>query len=147
MTPKASIEKGKRLEKWFCQQLEAYGIDANARREIGSGSGKKKGDIYSSLDFLVEAKNEATPHFTQNIDQAKAQAKIGFHNPDKWLLIQRDPRTKEFDDVYAVLDIHQFLTLYKKAMEPKIANPDTTVAYKLRRLIQSAKDVLKDLEK
>lgn len=146
MKAKSAIEKGKRLENYICQQLEEYGIDSNARREIGSGSGKKKGDIYSSIDFIIEAKNQKSVQWWQSIDQAKDQAKKGFHNPDKWMLVVRDPRTAEFNDVYALIDIHQFLTLYKKAMESKVEQPDRTVSYKLKNLIRSAKELLKELE-
>ena len=147
MKSKSSIEKGKRLEKYLIGLLAEYGIDLNARREAGSGNGKRKGDLSSSIDFLIEAKNQKKPNWLDTIDQAKYQAKIGFHNPDKWLAVIRDPREPEFNAVYAVLDIHQLLNLYKKAMEPKTENPDRQLAYILSRLSQDIKQLLKYLPK
>lgn len=146
MNIKSAQEKGKRFARWFVEQLSDHGIDTNARPEVGSGNGKKKGDIFSSMDFLPELKNHENPSWMPTIDQAKAQAKIGFHNPDKWLAVIRDPRFTEFQEVYAILDIQQFFILYKKAMEPKVTNPDKNVSFKLRRFLQYGKELLKELE-
>lgn len=145
MKSKSSIEKGKRLEKWIIDELFEYAIDLNARRESGSGNGKRKGDLSSSIDFLIEAKNQKKPNWLDTIDQAKRQARSGFYNPDKWLAVIRDPREPEFHTVYAVLDIHQFLMLYKKAMEPRTDNPDRQFSYLLNRLVQDIKQLKKYL--
>ena len=59
MLSKSRIEKGKRFEKMIAKDIEAEGLGM-ARREVGSGSGKKKGDIASNLPFLIEAKNQKT---------------------------------------------------------------------------------------
>lgn len=125
--------KGKRYENYIAERIREMDIDSRAGREIGSGSGKAKGDIRSTIDFLIEAKNQATINWNKSINQAEEQAKRGFHNPDRWLLVVRDPNKPEFDRSFAVMDFEQFLILYKKAMEPKLANPDRELKYLMER--------------
>jgi len=74
--PRTRIEKGKRAEKQVCELIELAGL-GKARREAGSGNGKNKGDIFCNLPFLLEVKNQKTIHFTDWVEQAKAQARIG----------------------------------------------------------------------
>ena len=75
MNHKSAIEKGKRYEKYIANQIEQAGLGF-AMREEGSGLGKKKGDIRSSIPFLLEVKNEdSVPKWLfERIDQAKHQA-------------------------------------------------------------------------
>jgi hypothetical protein len=68
MRPKSRIAKGKLLEKWVAERLRHTGLDPEARREIGSGSGRFKGDIATKLPITFECKN------TKNF-QAKAYLK------------------------------------------------------------------------
>jgi Holliday junction resolvase len=114
MKPKSAHNKGKRFENLICQEIEAEGF-GKARREIGSGSGTRKGDIFANIPFLIEAKNQKKLNWWQSIDQAKKQAEIGNWDRDKWALIVRDPRTPEKKpDIYAVIDFWEFLKLMKK---------------------------------
>lgn len=148
MNPRSAIAKGKRFENWIAEQIEMAGL-GDASREIGSGSGKKKGDIRSSIPFLIEAKNEegVAKSLLDRIDQAKEQARIGFAWPDKWALVIRDPRIPETQmESYAIIDFQQFLELLRRAKEPKVKEPDKSMAWKIRRLIGDAKEVLKELE-
>jgi len=145
MKPKSKIEKGKRFEKMINQEIEAEGL-GRAIRTPGSGSGKLKGDSFNSLDFLIEAKNQKTIHLLDWVDQAKEQARIGNWSPEKWALIIRDPRSPETNpEIYAIIDLWQWLKLLKKNSEPRIKEPDRDMKYKIQRLIQSAKAVLKEL--
>lgn len=147
MEPKSAKNKGRRFENFVNHEIELAGL-GKAIRTPGSGSGKIKGDSFNSLDFLIEAKNEKVIKWNKNIDQAKRQAEQGNYDPDKWALIVRDSRTPEASpDVYTVIDFWQFLELCKRAKEPKIKNPDRETIWKLERLIQAAKAVLKDLKK
>jgi len=148
MEPLSNINKGKRLEKFICQAIEQAGL-GSARREAGSGSGLKKGDIFSGLPFLIEAKNVPTASiesFLKWIDQSKSQAEKGNWAREKWALVFRDPRTPEFQDLYAVVDFWQFLTLLKTAREPLIKEPDQEIKWHLTNLKNAINRVIKDLE-
>jgi len=144
MQPKSAQQKGKRLEKYVCEAIEEMGL-GKAVRTPGSGSGKIKGDAFSAVDFTIECKNQKQFHW-QDIDQAKKEAREGNYYKDKWVLVIRDPRKPEFDSVYAMLDLGQFLELLKKNQEPKIKEPDRQVIWHLKNLIQAAKTIIKDLE-
>jgi len=146
MLSKSRIEKGKRFEKMIAKDIEAEGLGM-ARREVGSGSGKKKGDIASNLPFLIEAKNQKTIKMQEWIRQAKEQARIGNYDPQKWALVIRDPATPEDNpEIYATIDFYQFLKLLKKDSEPRIKEPDREIKWKIQRLVESAKAVLRELK-
>jgi len=145
MQIRSAREKGKRFEKFCIQQIEEMGLGSGCRTP-GSGSGLKKGDIFTSLDFLPECKNEQNPKWLPSITQAKRQAEIGNHFKEKWVLFMRDPRFPEFEQVYAVLDLWEFLKLLKKNKEPLIKAPDKEFKWKLERAKQSIKEVLNYLD-
>ena len=115
-------------------------------RTPGSGAGKLKGDLFNSLDFLFECKNEKQVNFLPNVDQSKRQAEQGNWAREKWALIVRDPRKPEFEEVYAVIDLWQFLELLKRNKEPIIKEPDKQVTWHLNNLKNAIHQVLKDLE-
>jgi hypothetical protein len=147
MLARSAKDKGRRYENLIAKAIRDSGLDPRAGREIGSGSGTMKGDIRSTIPFLIEAKNQKTVHALDWIDQAKEQASSGFAWKDRWALVFRDPRTPESQEIsYVVLDFYEFLNLLKKAAEPKMKNPDRAVEYKLKTLIRSAKEVLKEIE-
>jgi len=146
MKSTSKIQKGRRFENYIAEQIEEMGL-GKATREIGSGSGKRKGDIFSNLDFLLEAKNQKHLSWWASIDQSKKQAEQGNYARDKWALIIRDPRKGEFQDCYVVMDMWEWLSLLRKNKEPKIKQVDREMGWKIKKLIQSAKQVLKDLEK
>jgi Holliday junction resolvase len=147
MNPKSSIEKGKRFEKFICSEIEQAGL-GEARRESGSGNGLKKGDVFANIPFLIEAKNEKAKiqKVLDWIDQAKSQAEIGNKDRNKWALAFRDPRTGEFQDVYVIIDLWEFLKLMKKDSEPMIQEADRELKYYLERLKENAKQIIKRLE-
>lgn len=143
MKPQSSIAKGKRFEKWVAKLLEEMGY--RATREVGSGSGNKKGDIFSNFPFLIECKNHKKLRLWKSVKQAMAQAKKGFHNSDRWVLVVKDPNSPEYDpDVYAVLDIIEFIKLVKKNEEPIIKEPDKEMLYYLDVLKTHCNKVKKD---
>lgn len=145
MRSQSRIQKGRRFENWIANQIEAHGL-GTARREIGSGSGKKKGDIFANIPFILEAKNQKTLAIPSWIRQAKEQARIGNKDPDKWALIIRDNETPEANpQAFAVIDLHEFLKLLKKSTEPMTASPDRELKYRLRNLSQAVKQVEKYL--
>ena len=90
-------EKGEEFEKLIAKEIRAEGLGF-AKREGGSGSGKRKGDIAANLPFLLECKNQPSVKIQAIlnwIDQAKHQAEIGNWSPEKWGLIFKDPRSPE----------------------------------------------------
>ena len=134
MLAKSRIQKGKRFENFICQELEAEGF-GKARREIGSGSGKRKGDIFANIPFMIEAKNHKKLNWWQSIDQAKKQAQTGNWDSEKWALIVRDPRSPEKNpNCYAVIDMWEFFKLMKKDAEPRIKKPDKDLRWRLEKL-------------
>lgn len=144
MNPKSKINKGKRFENYVAKEIEAEGL-GRATREIGSGSGKRKGDIFSNLPFLLEAKNQKRLNWWQSIDQAKKQAEQGNWDRNKWALIVRDPRKPEFQECYAVIDFWEFLKLLKKDSQPRIKEPDKDLKWRLINLKQQCQQVIKKL--
>ncbi len=148
MKPKSIIEKGERFEKLIAREIEAEGLGL-ARRESGSGSGKKKGDIAANLPFLLECKNwDVRIKIILNwIDQAKKQAEIGNWSRDKWALIFKDPRSSEANpEIYGVIDFWQLLKLFKKDSVARIKEPDREMKWKLQKLINSALAASKEVE-
>jgi len=144
--PKSAQEKGKRFEKFVIEQMEQEGLGKSVRTP-GSGSGKIKGDIFNNLDFMFECKNQKKLNWLQSIDQAKNQAVIGNFSSQKWALIVKDARTPETDpEVYAIVDLWQFLQLLKKNQEPKIKAPDREMKWKLTNLKNAIKQVDKYLK-
>lgn len=139
------MKKGKRFENWICDQIDLEGLGP-ARREIGSGNGKRKGDIAWPGVRTIEAKNEASvPEWLlKRVQQAQAQD-IGHYG---WVLVIRDPRAPEANfRAFAVMDFNDYLTLEKAAKEPKLSEPTREFRWKLSRLVESAKSVLKDISK
>lgn len=150
MAIKSTKEKGESFENLIAKEIEAEGL-GTARREGGSGSGKRKGDIASNLPFLLECKNQPTVKIKAIlnwIDQAKRQAKEGNWSPEKWALIFQDPRSTEVNPkIYGVIDFWQLLKLFKKDSEPRVKEPDRQFRWKVQRLVDSAKAVLKELKR
>lgn len=147
MKPISKRNKGKRFERFVCREIEAEGL-GQATRTPGSGSGKLKADVFSSLDWSIEAKHQKRIKILEWVDQAKREAEQGNFDSDKWLLVFNDPRSKpEFSQVYAVLDFWEFLKLLKKNKEPLIQEPDRDFRWRLERLKQACQDVIRRLAK
>ena len=145
MKPRSAQAKGKRFEKYIAEQIEEAGF-GKARREIGSGSGKFKGDIFSSIPWLFECKDHKKLDIWGSIRQAQREAEQGNSNPDKWALLIREPRSPtENPNVYAVIDFWQFLNLLKSSAEPKVKEPDKEMKWDLLQLKTIANKVLKRL--
>jgi len=112
MKPQSAHNKGRRLEQWTADQFEKAGLGKTIRTPA-SGNGLTKGDLFTSTDFTIECKNEKQWHW-ENIDQAVAEAEKGNLYKNKWCLVVRDPRYPEFERVYAVIELNEFLELLKK---------------------------------
>lgn len=149
MKPKSAIEKGKRYEKHIAEIIRESGLDPRAGREIGSGSGLSKGDIRSTIPFLIECKNEdSVPKWIlDRIDQARSQAGKGFAWKDRWALVFRDIREPEtHSSDFVLLDFNEFLELIKRAAEPQTVEPDRDFKYKLENLRRATNEIIKRLQ-
>ena len=146
MKPKTRIEKGKRFEKQIAQAIMDAGFGL-ARREAGSGSGLRKGDIASNLPFLIEAKNQKTIKIQEWVRQAKSQAKIGNYDPDKWALVFKNPESPDANpEMFVTIDFYQFLDLLKRYSEPRVKEPDRNMKWKLAKLKDIINEVLRELK-
>ena len=145
MKPKSAHNKGKQFENWCAEQIEEADL-GTARREIGSGSGERKGDIFANIPFLLECKAHKALNVWKGIRQAQDQAEIGNWDSNKWALIIREPRSPtENPNAYAVIDYHEFLKLLKKDSAPQIKEPDRELKYDLERLKVLAQQVIKKI--
>ena len=79
MKPRSRKAKGKLLEKWIAEWLRNTGLDPQARPEIGSGSGRFKGDIATRLPITIECKNQKGFRANQFIEQVE-QASLGYQD-------------------------------------------------------------------
>lgn len=146
MKGKSRIEKGKKFEKQIAEAIQVAGLGL-ARREAGSGSGKRKGDIAANLPFLLEAKNQRTLKIQEWIRQAREQARIGNYDRDKWGLVFKNPESPDANpEMFIAIDFFQFLDLLKRYSEPRIKKPDREIKWKIQRLIDAGKAVIKELE-
>lgn len=147
MQPKSIIAKGKRGEQVLIDRIERAGL-GTAMRTPGSGGGNRfKGDIFSSqINFLIEHKNQKTIHFIEWVKQSKRQAEQGNFDQNKWCLTIQDPGTPQSNpEIYAVIELDEFLELLKRNQEPKVKEPDRNLKYKLERLRQCCRDVENEL--
>lgn len=146
ISPRSKIQKGKRFERMIAGEIEEMGL-GRASREIGSGSGKRKGDIFANIPFLIEAKNQKKVHILQWIDQAKREAEQGNWDRDKWALVFRDPRTPESGpEIYVVIDFWEWLRLLKTESEPLIKEPDRELRWLLEKLKQNCQAVIRRIK-
>jgi hypothetical protein len=145
MKIKSILEKGKRAEKEVCRRIERMGL-GSARREAGSGNGLKKGDVFANIPFLIEVKNQKIIHFGDWVAQSKEQASKGHIDPNKWCLVVIDPvgvQEGERMEMYATIELDEFLELLKKNQAPKVKEPDKLLTYQLNQL----KEIFRRLEK
>ena len=145
MLSKSIQQKGKRAEKEVANRIERAGL-GKARREAGSGNGKNKSDIFANIPFLIEVKNQKTIKFQEWIKQAKEQARIGNSDPNKWCLVIIDPsgvQSPERMEIYATIELDEFLGLLKRSANPRVKEPDKEMA----RLMERAREFCRRLEK
>jgi len=141
MNPKSAIAKGKELEEWVVNRLKVSDLDIRARRTPGSGNGKEKGDISNDLGICFECKNTKKAPNKATFAQVAREA-MGYQ---KEVIVWHMPQTS-LEESIVVIRWDYFEELLKKTKEPTVINPDRATAYKIKRLIQSAKDILKEFD-
>ena len=135
ITPQSAIQKGKLLENYVSQEIRKKRLDTLAMRQLGSGSGKWKGDINTKMKVLnrqavIECKNQANVHFQEWWKQCDKQT-LGYGEPVLVIKLQNEPL--EASKVVIYLDT--FLELVKRASEPKIQEQDREFKWKLDKNI------------
>ena len=138
----SSKNKGRELENHIVKLIREKGLDRRASRNPGSGSGLQKGDVFNDLGWTIECKNTRTNPGKAAFDQVRRES-MGY---TKEVVIWHKPNTS-LDDSIALINIHDFLDLMKQAKEPKsIKEPSRTLKYKLEKLKQIIKEIIKELE-
>jgi hypothetical protein len=141
MRPQSAIAKGKVLEEFIVDRLRITGLDTRAYRQKGSGNGLNKGDIWSDLGICFEAKNTKNLALNSTLKQVRRES-MGTQTP----VIVYHPPQIPLEDSVVIIDWHYFESLLLKTQQPKTVNPDRALAWKVKSLIQSAKQLLKELE-
>ena len=73
-TARSKKAKGSRLEHKFAAMLRESGMDPDARRQLLSGAGHRKGDIDTELPYCFECKNQERLSLWRSWEQATGQA-------------------------------------------------------------------------
>jgi len=140
-----SSEKGKQLEKFVFNLIKSKGLDNRAHRTPGSGSGKEKADISTSLTILgrnanIEVKNQNTLAIPQWWKQTEKQT-LGYGEP--LLIFKLKGRPDE--SALCLITFETLLDLLVKLQGPKTINPDREFKWKLERLKNDINSLLKEL--
>ena len=146
ITIKSAKNKGREYEKAVIRMIREKGLDHRARRTGGSGSGLEKGDVSTVLRILgrnvnIECKNQKTMSFQTWWRQTEKQA-MNYAEPLLVFKFDREP----MEASKAVIYLETLLDLIKKAQEPKMANQDRELKWKIQRFIDDGKALLKELE-
>jgi len=134
-------QKGRQLVLEVIRILkDEYGLECH--EVAGSGAGnREKGDIRApALDLVIEAKKHKRVSISEWAKQSEREG-LGYN---KTALVWQIPNTPH---IRADIDICYFAELLKRAREPKIKEIDKRMSWDIKMLIQSAKKVVKQLEK
>ena len=105
-------EKGRKMEFIFAQMLVDAGLDKYAKRMPGSGAfAGLPGDIMSKLPFFWEIKNQELWKPLEYYRQADLA------NPNRGRLRTVVIMTKNREDMYAFLEVNDFLELIDYALQ------------------------------
>lgn len=152
MKAKSSIQKGKELENWVCDQLIEKNLDAKAYRSHGSGNGnREKADIWTSLTVLgrnagIECKNHAVPHIKDWWAQTEKLEKLG-REP---ILIYK-LKGEGLQDSKAVVRVDTLLELIKSSdsgyVRGEIIKEDSYNMRNAKYKLTQAKELIRQAEK
>ena len=133
-------QKGRQLVKETIGVLkDEYGLECH--EVVGSGSGnREKGDIrVPALNLVIEAKKHKRTSMSDWAKQSEKEG-LGFN---KCALVWQIPNTPH---LRADIDLCYFAELLKRAEEPKVKEPDRQLKWKIQRLVDAGKLVIKELE-
>lgn len=110
MNPTSRIQKGKELENYVASVIKT--IDPTATRQIGSGSGKAKGDIHTNIGWTIECKNTKRFDFYGASEQVKKEA-MGYQKE----AIIWHPKNRPMSESVVILNIQDFVELLKSGKD------------------------------
>ena len=103
-------QKGARLERKIAEILRHSGLDKKAQRSFQSGAAWSwKSDIYTSLDFAIEAKAQEKIKIWKFWEQAETQRKP--YKPPVLMV------TSNFRPILAVMNLDDWINLVKERNE------------------------------
>jgi len=119
-------------------------LDNGTYEVSGSGAGLDKGDIrIPSMDLVIEAKDHAKAQVATWTEQSEREG-LGY---SKTALFWKHPKSPSTNpDIRVDMNIDLFIEMAKRFQEPLTKEPDRQISWHLKNLIQSAKQVLKDIE-
>lgn len=128
----ANVQKGKALENFIADELRAKGIDHRARRQIGSGNGKRKGDIDNDIGLCIEAKNQQNANIGPTMRQVRREA-MGTQQP---VIVWHVPDTP-FANSMVIIDWDYFIDLLL-AKKNNASTGEILDRYRLRDKLKTA---------
>lgn len=139
MKAKSAHQKGKLLESYVADRISH--LDPQAVRQIGSGSGHRKGDIHNSLGLCIECKNTKVFNLKATLAQVRREA-MGYQEE----VIIWHPPQKPLADSIVVLGLDFFITLLE-ARQNGMAKEDILDKYEVKNNLQKAIHHLKQVDK
>lgn len=141
MKPTTAIQKGKKLEEFITDELRSSGLDRRAYRQKGSGSGLAKGDVDNALNLCIECKNQK--NFSPQWYKQAEKESMGTQEP----IVLWHPPQVPLEASMVFISWDYFKKLLLKSKEPaNIKEPSRELKWRLQRLVESAKSVIKELE-
>lgn len=144
MKPVSKIQKGKNFEKFFVEKLRNTGLDPMASRTPGSGSGLKKGDIFTSLPYSFELKAHKKSSVLEWFKQCEEDCKtiIGGQPCVIW-----KPDNENPENSIVMIRLFTFLELLKQSKQPTTIDTDNKeLKYLLPDLRNKLRKLLKIIE-
>ena len=143
--PKTTFEKGNDFEVYLMKKLQET-VDVKTHKTNRSGAGIDKQDVrIPSLNIELECKNAATFNIQHDWEQAKLQKTTG----NMSMLAIRHPKKPEFVETLIVMSLNDFIVLAQGQKEEREVSFTANIQdkWKLKRFIDSAKEVLKLYDK
>lgn len=156
MLPKSAHAKGKLLEDFICDKLIESGLDIKATRVLGSGNGNKlKTDINTSImigdrTLGIEAKNHKVPHMVDWWNQTIKLEKLNYFPALVYKL-----EGEQYEKAKVVIYLNDFLEILQMLKGCRFIEEDKENGvfiakkdeYKIKKAIDSLKDILKVIDK
>lgn len=149
MKPQSAIQKGKDLENYIARRIAESGLDRQAMRMPGSGSGKWKGDINTKMKVLgqqavIEAKNQKIIKIQEWWAQTERQT-LNYGFP----ILVFKLSNKRYESSKAVIYWDSLLELIKRSQEPRTIDPDKDLSREINTLkwqMNNVKESIKRIE-
>lgn len=119
-------------------------LDQAAYEVAGSGAGLEKGDLrIPRFDIVGECKDSQVISMGEWTDQSEKEG-LGYNRTVLFWRHPKSPRTNPNIRVDISLDF--FMEMVARFGEPMIKKTDREFRWKLGRLVQTAKEIIKELE-